>query len=251
MLDGRTAIVTGGGQGVGRGIALALAKAGAKIALAGRTLDKLEAVAREIVAAGGEARAFACNVKDAASIEALVEGVVAAFGGVDILVNNAQEVALGTILSVSDADFEASFDSGPLAALRLMRLCHPHLKASGHGVVVNLTTSATRRWDMAGFGHYGAVKRATESLTRAAAAEWGEDNIRVLAVAPHADSPGLKWWIEHNPEEAAAFFKTIPLRRIGRCEEDIGAAVAALCGPAFGYVTGAVIPLDGGQANFA
>ena len=72
----------------------------------------------------------------------------------------------------------------------------------------------------------------------------------MLAVAPHAESPGLKWWIEHNPEEAQEFFQTIPLRRVGDCRADIGAAVAALCGPDFGYLTGATIPLDGGQANF-
>ena len=103
---------------------------------------------------------------------------------------------------------------------------------------------------MSGYGAYGAVKEATRILTRAAAAEWGPDGIRTLTVAPHADSPALKGWIESRPEEAAAFFKTIPLRRIGRCEEDIGEAVAALCGPAFSYFTGATVPLDGGQANF-
>ena len=103
---------------------------------------------------------------------------------------------------------------------------------------------------MAGYGAYGAVKQATRSLTRAAAAEWGRENIRVLTIAPHAASPGLNWWIENNPEEAEAFFATIPLGRIGRLEEDIGRAVVALCGSDMGYLTGATIPLDGGQASF-
>ena len=103
---------------------------------------------------------------------------------------------------------------------------------------------------MSGYGCYGAVKKAIRQLTRAAAAEWGQDGIRALTIAPHADSPGLKAWFEAKPDEAAVFFKTIPLRRIGRCEEDIGAAVAALCTPAFSYLTGTTIPLDGGQANF-
>ena len=75
------------------------------------------------------------------------------------------------------------------------------------------------------------------------------DNIRVLTIAPHAESPGLKGWFAANPEEAAAFFRTIPLGRIGRLEEDIGRAIVALCGPDMDYLTGATIPLDGGQAN--
>jgi NAD(P)-dependent dehydrogenase (short-subunit alcohol dehydrogenase family) len=87
-------------------------------------------------------------------------------------------------------------------------------------------------------------------LTRAGAAEWGRAGIRVLTIAPHAESPGLKWWIENNPDEAKAFFKTIPLGRIGKLEEDIGRAVVTLCGPDMGYLTGTTIPLDGGQANF-
>jgi NAD(P)-dependent dehydrogenase (short-subunit alcohol dehydrogenase family) len=103
---------------------------------------------------------------------------------------------------------------------------------------------------MSGYGAYGAVKEGIRILTRAAAAEWGKDGIRALTIAPHADSPALKGWIDSRPDEAAAFFETIPLRRVGRCEEDIGAAVAALCGPAFSYFTGATVPLDGGQANF-
>ncbi|HPB22297.1 MAG TPA: SDR family oxidoreductase, partial [Novosphingobium sp.] len=111
-------------------------------------------------------------------------------------------------------------------------------------------SSAGIRWDMSGYGAYGAVKQATRVLTRAAAAEWGRQNIRVLSIAPHAESPGLKWWIANNAEEAEAFFRTIPLGRIGKLEEDIGRAVAALCSSDMAYLTGATIPLDGGQANF-
>ena len=88
------------------------------------------------------------------------------------------------------------------------------------------------------------------SLTRTAASEWGSDGIRVNAVAPHALSPGLKWWTETNPEEATEFVKTIPLGRVGDCEQDIGRAVAFLVGPDAGYLTGATIPLDGGQARW-
>jgi len=151
---------------------------------------------------------------------------------------------------VDDEKFVAGFDSGPLAVHRLMKLAHPHLVARGGGTIVNLISSATIRWDMAGYGAYAAVKSAIHALTRAAAAEWGHEGIRVLSVAPHAESPGLLRWIKDNPDEAAAFFRTIPLGRVGRLEEDIGRAVVALCSPEMGYLTGAIVPLDGGQAKF-
>lgn len=247
MLAGKVALITGGGQGVGRGIALALARHGAKIALVGRTPAKLEAVAAEI---GEGAACFAADVKDAAATKAAVRAVAEHFGGIDILVNNAQEVPLGPLLAVEDAAFEAGFASGPLASFRLMKACHPHLRQRGGGTIINLASSAAVRWDMANYGAYAAVKQATRALTRAAAAEWGPDGIRVLTIAPHANSPGLQGWIDNNPDEAEAFFRTIPLRRVGDCETDIGNAVAALCGPDLAYLTGATIPLDGGQANF-
>ncbi len=249
-LSGKVALVTGAGQGVGQGIALALAAAGATVAVTGRTLGKLEATCARIGERGGTALAIAGNVKDPASLADMVAQTVARFGGIDILINNAQEVPNGNLLEVSDEAFLAGFESGPLATFRLMKLAHPQMVARGGGVIVNLASSAGIRWDMSGYGAYGAVKQATRVLTRAAAAEWGRQGIRVLTIAPHAESPGLKWWIANNPEEAEAFFRTIPLGRIGKLEEDIGRAVAALCGPDMAYLTGATIPLDGGQANF-
>lgn len=249
-LSGKVALITGAGQGVGQGIALALARAGATIAVTGRTEAKLVETCRIIAERGGSAIPIACNVRSADDCERTVTAVVAQLGGIDILVNNAQEVALGTLLEVSDDAFTGSFESGPLATFRLMKLVHPHLVARGGGTIFNLASSAGVRWDMARYGPYGAVKQAIRVLTRAAAAEWGPDNIRVLTIAPHAESPGVKWWVKNNPDEAAAFFKTIPAGRFGDCEQDIGEAIVALCGPEMRYLTGATIPLDGGQANF-
>ncbi|WP_088310603.1 SDR family NAD(P)-dependent oxidoreductase [Novosphingobium sp. B 225] len=249
-LAGKVAVVTGAGQGVGQGIALAFSAAGAAVVVAGRTLEKVEATAAAIRAHGGKALALACNVKDASDLAALVEQAAAQFGGIDILVNNAQEVPLGKLMDVSDEAFVAGFESGPLASFRLMKLVQPHMAARGGGTIINLASSAGIRWDMTGYGAYAAVKQAVRALTRAGAAEWGADKIRVLTVAPHAESPGLKWWVENNPDEAKAFFRTIPLGRIGRLEEDIGRAVVALCSESMAYLTGATIPLDGGQANF-
>jgi len=249
-LDGKIAIITGGGQGIGRGTALEMARAGASLVLSGRTLEKLILVVAEIESLGARAVAVRADVNEADDLACIVEAALTAFGGIDILVNNAQESPLGQLLDVTDAAFLRGFSSGPLASFRMMKLCHPHMKARGGGSIVNMCTSAAVRWDMSGYGAYGAVKNAIRVLSRAAACEWGKDNIRVNTVAPHALSPGLKGWMAARPEEAAEFVKTIPLGRVGDCETDIGAAIVQLVGPGMVYLSGATLPLDGGQANF-
>lgn len=246
MLESKIALVTGAGQGVGQGIAFALAEEGAKIAAAGRTLGKLQKTCSRIRDRGGEALAVECDVKILDSLQNCVEQVVATFGSINILVNNAQEAPLGSLHKVTDESFEAGWQSGPLATFRLMKLCYPYLK--GDGCIINLASSVSKRWDMSNYGAYAAVKEAIRSLSRAAACEWGVDNIRTNVIMPHAKSPSLKWWIENNPEEAAAFIAGIPMRRVGECEEDIGRFVALLCTDAAGYVNGQSIGLDGGQA---
>ena len=246
LVEDKVALVTGAGQGVGQGIAFALAKEGARIAAAGRTLSKVEATRDEIHERGGEAFAVECDVKAPASLARCVDATVEHFGTIDILVNNAQEVPLGTLDDVADEAFTAGFESGPLATFRLMKLCRPHLRGGGN--IVNLASTAARRWDMAGYGAYAAVKEGIRSLTRAAAAEWGAEGIRTNVILPHATSPGLKWWIENHPEEAEAFIATIPQKRVGDCEEDIGRFVALLCAEGASYVNGQSIAIDGGQA---
>ena len=246
MLENKVALITGGGQGVGQGIAYALASEGAKVAVAGRTLAKLEETCAEIRRRGGTAMAVQCDVMSLSDIERTVAEVVEKFGGLQILVNNAHIVPLGRILDVTDEAFVKGVNSGPLATLRLMRVCYPYLK--GDGSVINLASSTAMRWDSSGYSLYAATKEAIRTISRGAASEWGVDGIRVNVVAPHALSPGLKGWIDNNPEESAAFIKSIPLRRVGDCEDDIGRAVAFLVSDNARYLTGATIPLDGGQA---
>lgn len=245
-LSGKVALVTGAGQGVGRGIALALAAEGARVAVVGRTLSKVESTRRQIEERGGEALAMECDVKQLESLESCVKAVLARFGGLNILVNNAQEVPLGTLDKVTDEALDAGWQSGPLATFRLMKLCHPHLK--GDGNIVNLATAGGFRWDSTGYSAYGAVKEAIRQLTRGAACEWAKDGIRTNVILPLAESEGLVGWTAARPEEAAAYFATIPMRRVGNCEEDIGRFVATLCSEDCRYVNGQSIALDGGQA---
>lgn len=246
-LDGKIALVTGAGQGVGQGIAFALSAEGATIAVSGRTTSKLETTCKAIEERGGKAIAVTCDVKSEASLAAMVDEVVEKLGTIDILVNNAQEVPLGPLHHVSDEAFTAGWESGPLATFRLMKLCYPHLK--GGGSIINLGSTAAKRWDMSNYGCYAAVKEAIRSLTQAAACEWAVDGIRTNVVLPHAKSPGLVNWIESNPAEAEEFFSTIPMRRVGECEEDIGRFVAMLCSDSSAYVNGQSIAIDGGQAH--
>ena len=246
LLEGKVALVTGAGQGVGQGIALALAAEGAAVVVTGRTLEKLEATCATIEQRGGQALPVVCDVKSESSLQQALDATLERFGGLNILVNNAQEVPLGTLQQVTDESFTAGWESGPLATFRMMKLCYPHLK--GGGCIVNLASSAGKRWDMTGYGAYAATKEAIRSLTRAAACEWGPEGIRTNVILPHAKSPGLAWWMDNNPEEAEEFIATIPQRRVGECEEDIGRFVALLCSDGSGYVNGQSIALDGGQA---
>lgn len=245
-LQGKVALITGAGQGVGQGIAFALASEGVSIAVTGRTKSKLDATVKEIEQRGGKAFAVECDVKSAASLAACVDAVVKHFGKLNILINNAQEVPLGRFEQVSDEAFTAGWESGPLATFRLMKLCHPHLK--GDGNVVNFGSSAAKRWDLAGYGAYAAVKEAIRQLTRAAACEWAKDGIRVNAILPLADSPAMQWWTRERPAEAAAFIATVPQGRVGACEEDVGRFVVSLVSDDSRYITGQSIGVDGGQA---
>ncbi|MBD0862555.1 SDR family oxidoreductase [Gordonia sp. zg691] len=245
-LHGRTAIVTGAGQGIGRGISLALSSAGARVAVVGRTSATINAVADEINSRGGDSVAFVCDVTDGGAVDALVSATLDEFGSIDVLVNNAQTPAPGTLLEIDESTYRDALESGPTATWRLMRACHPHLKNGG--TIVNLGSAAGIRWNPSGTGAYAAAKEAVRVLTRTAACEWAGDGIRVNAILPLAMSQTMEQWAQFDPAAAAEYLQTVPLGRLGDPEADIGPAAVFLCSDAARYITGHTLAVDGGQA---
>ena len=244
-LDDKVAIVTGAGQGVGRGIALALAAQGARVLVAGRTFDKVERVAKEISDRGGSALAVRCDVTARADVEGLVASAVDAYGTVDVLVNNAQSSSQGRLENITEADVERNFGSGPIAALWCMQACLPHLKKRG-GTIINLGSSTGVLGDP-GFGVYAMAKEAIRGLTKVAAREWGRHGITVNVICPAAASPASEAFFEAHPEHSTRVERETPLGRFGRSEEDIGRACVALASDDLSYLTGATLMLDGGR----
>jgi NAD(P)-dependent dehydrogenase (short-subunit alcohol dehydrogenase family) len=244
-LDGKVALVTGAGQGVGRGIALALAAEGAAIGLAGRTADKLEAVADEIAGRGGKAVTVVCDVTSDTQVEGAVGETVAQFGTLDLLVNNAQEYAFGGLADLDLGDVEASWQSGPMGTLRMMRAALPHLRDGG--VVVNVSSGVASDGDSAGVGAYAAAKAAIETLTRAAAMEWANEGIRANVVIPFVKSPSVEAVLSSMPGAEEHVLSQVPLGRWGDAEADAGRAVAFLCGPDASFITGTTLVVDGGS----
>jgi NAD(P)-dependent dehydrogenase (short-subunit alcohol dehydrogenase family) len=243
-LQGRVAIVTGGGHGIGRGVAIALSDAGARVVICGRTAKTLAAVRQEIEARGAEALDVVCDITIEADLHRLVEAALARFGAINILVNNAALVPHGTLLEIDEGLVQAAWETGPLATLRLMRLCHPHLK--GDGAIVNVSSGASIGANVPLRGIYAAVKAALNAISRAAANEWGRDGIRVNSIMPMALTEPFEKFMANEPERAGPIIAGIPLGRIGDCVEDIGRAVVFLVGPDARYLTGANLPLDGG-----
>jgi NAD(P)-dependent dehydrogenase (short-subunit alcohol dehydrogenase family) len=246
-LHGRVAIVTGGGRGIGRGIALALASSGATVVVSGRTHDTLDDACAEIRARGGEALAVVADVREQDDTERLVLETVARAGRLDILVNNAQTYRHALLLEATEEDLESTFASGPYAVFRLMRAAQPHLAASGHGVIVNFGSGAQLMHDGRMYAVYAAAKGAIEAFTRYAAVEWGGDGIRALMVVPAAETDGTKAFAERDPARYAEMIRRVPVGRFGDPEHDIGVAVAWLVSDEARYLTGSTVMLDGGQ----
>jgi NAD(P)-dependent dehydrogenase (short-subunit alcohol dehydrogenase family) len=241
LLRGRAALVTGGGSGIGAGIARTLARMGARVALVGRTAAKLEAVAGEI----GGGLALPADVRDYAALEAQVARAAAEFGGLDILVCSAAGNFLAPAAGLSANGFRAVVDIDLCGTFNACRAAFAHL-APRRGCIVNI--SATQAFVPTPLQvHAGAAKAGIEKLTRDLALEWAQSGVRVNSVIPGpvAGTEGMKRLAPGAAREKMV--KSVPLGRWAEIDE-IADVVLFLCTSAAAYITGASILVDGGTA---
>ncbi|ATI80713.1 SDR family NAD(P)-dependent oxidoreductase [Sphingobium yanoikuyae] len=245
-LSGKVAIVTGGGQGVGYGIAQVFAREGAKVLITGRTADKLEAAVGALKAAGGEAAWITGTAGVRADAQAAVAKAVKLFSGLDILVNNAQTSRPGILFEdTEDALFAMTIESGLYGTFQHMQAALPHMKEKG-GSIINFGSYEGIHGGV-GFAAYAATKEAIRGMSRTAARELGQYNVRVNVICPAALSPIAEQWTKDFPEEAEKVMKLISLGYLGDCAGDIGPAALFLASDDSRYVTGQTINVDGGQ----
>ena len=244
-LKDKIGIVTGAGSGIGRACAIALANEGARIALVGRRKDPIERVAREI---GERAFAISADVSKAGEISRLLEETVRRFGGLNVLVNNAGILHVGTAEQITEEQWDDTFNLNVRSVWLLSRAVLPHMRKSGGGSIINLASvlgivGARNR------AAYAPSKGAMVQLTKCMAIDHGHENIRVNAVCPSFVETELTAHLIGQAPDAAAFRRertaAHPIGRLGRPEDIAGLAVY-LASDESSWVTGAVLPVDGG-----
>ena len=243
-LTDKVAIVTGAGKGIGRGIALAFAEAGAEIVCAARTQEDLEDTVKQVEARGRRALAVRTDVTETEDLEALVEATLAEFGRLDVLVNNAGGTGPRAALETSEGYFERALRMNVTQAFLLSKLCIPHMvETAGEGAIVNISS---RSGDMVqtSFMAYGAGKAALNMMTRNLAAEIAP-RIRVNAIGVGGIATDALEVVLTNDALRAQFEENTPMHRPGTVE-DIAACALFLASPAAGWVTGKVFQVDGG-----
>lgn len=241
-LDGQVALVTGGGAGIGRGIARVFAKAGAAVVVTDLKAETAKAVADAIVAEGGKAISLALNVTIEAERQAAVDAAVKAFGKLTILINNAGGGGPKPF-DMPMSDFEWAYQLNVFAMFRLTQLAVPHMQAAGGGSVVNISSMAGENKNTR-MASYGSSKAAVNHLTRNIAFDLGPMGIRVNAIAPGAIKTDALATVL-TPEIEKTMLKHTPLGRLGQAE-DIAHAALFFCAPASAWVSGQILTVSGG-----
>lgn len=248
-LSGRTAIVTGAGQGVGRGIALRLAADGANVVIAARRAETGEPVAEEIRSRGGEATCIVTDVAARASIESCVATTVERYGSLEIVVHNALAGAVPHRLEDIDFDlhWEAMSKTSAWASFWCAQAASQHLKAAGANGRFVLLTSPSALEGSNNIPLYSPAKAAQRALAKSLAKQWGPHGVTVNCIAPVAESPALAEAFAGNQALKLAIEGRTPLRRIGDAELDIGSVASFLVSDDASYVSGQTIVCDGGS----
>jgi 7-alpha-hydroxysteroid dehydrogenase len=241
-LDGKVAVVTGAGRGIGAGCALAFAEAGADVVCAARTREQVEATAAEVQARGQRGLPVVCDVMQRPQLEALVASAMKEFGRIDVLVNNAGGTPPREALRTSEQMFNSAFQFNVTSAFVLTRLVVPHMQSGGGGSVVNIS-SAAGRLVQPGFAAYGTAKAALTFLTRLLGCEFAP-TVRVTAIAVGATlTDALAPFLD---DQARGKMEAMtPMQRLGEVE-DIALAALYLASPASSWVTGKIFEIDGG-----
>ncbi|SHJ53874.1 SDR family NAD(P)-dependent oxidoreductase [Parasporobacterium paucivorans] len=246
-LDGKVAVISGAGYGLGRGIALAMGKEGAKVATIGRTREKLEDFQKEMDARGYDAMYFVGDVTKRESVNEFIDAVAAKWGTVDIDINNAMAYNMRSFIETTDEDIDKIFDSAVRGSVYMMQACYPYFKKNGSGKVVNFSSIAGQ-YGMVDHSSYAIAKAGLSGLTRAVALEWAKDNIQVNAIAPAGATPAWFKFEKEQPKEVVqAFLSQIPAGHMGDPETDIGPAVVFLSSADSNWITSRTIFVDGGQ----
>ncbi len=243
-LAGKVAIVTGASRGIGEALAVGLAQAGADVAVAARERSSLAAAESAISAAGSKSVAIAIDVRDAGAIRAGVDKAAQALGGLDILVNNAGVEEVCDSLAVDEALWDRIVDTNLKGAFFCAQAAARIMAATRGGAILNLC-SLTSEVGVPTAVPYGSSKSGLLGMTRALAAEWAAKGVRVNGIGPGYFRTDLTEVFYQNAEWQQVMLAKIPLRRFGRLEDLVGAAVF-LCSDAAAYITGQCLYIDGG-----
>lgn len=242
-LEGRIAIVTGGSQGIGRASALALAKAGAKVAISGRRAEKLDPVAEEIKALGSDALKFAMDVSNADAVQAMVAQTIAQWGKIDILVNNAGITKDTLVMRMKNDDWSNVIKTNLDGAFYCTRAVLPSMVKQRFGRIINLSSIVAQSGN-AGQANYIASKSGIIGLTKAVAAEVARRNITVNAIAPGFIDTAMTSGLPAELKEK--MLGAIPMGRMGT-DAEVAHGVVFLALPETSYITGHVLNINGGM----